>query len=146
MAKGKKTPAGSSAAADSSAADAGSGAAIDVLTMLTNRLNSMQTDLKKAQDDIVSSTRSAQQSSQFGAIATGQDVGADEAQKAGIAMASGSERTLNNFMGWQAVRFADRDRVHFDNMQALTALAFGNVAFASALCQTLATARTHGQK
>ncbi len=131
--------------ASSSASDAGSAVALDVLQMITNRLNSMQTDLKKSQDDIVSSTRSAQQSSQFGAISTKQDVGGDEAQSAGIAMASGSERSLNNFMGWQAVRFADRDRVHFDNMQALTALAFGNVAFASALCQTLATAKAHGK-
>lgn len=132
-------------AADSSVSDASAAAATKLVDMLTNRLDSMQTDLKKAMDDIVSTSRSAQQTSQMGAISTKQDVGADESQSAGVSLASGNERSIDNFVAWQAARFADRDRTHFDNMQSLTALAFSNVTFALGLCQNLAAVDSHQQ-
>ncbi len=131
--------------ADSSTAVAGAGSADKLVTMLTNRLNEMQTDMKKAMDDIRSHASGVDQTSQFGAISTKQDVGGDEAQSAGIALASGSERSLAMFLGWQAARFADRDRVHFDNMQSLTALAISNSIFAVGLSQNLATVDAHQQ-
>ncbi len=133
--------------ADSSAAIAGAGvgASDKLVTMLTNRLNEMQTDMKKAMDDIRSHTSGVDQTSQFGAISTKQDIGSDEAQSAGVAQGSGNERGLANFLGWQAARFADRDRVHFDNMQSLTALAISNSIFAVGLSQNLATVDAHQQ-
>ena len=114
-------------AADSSASDVASGAGTKLVEMMIARLDAMQTDMKKAIDDITSSSRSAQQTSQMGAISTKQDIGGDESQSAGVALDSGNKRTLDNYISWQAVRFADRDRTHFDNMQALTQLAFSNV-------------------
>ena len=132
-------------AANSSAASAGAGADDKLVTMLTNRLNEMQTDLKKAMDDITTSSRSAQQTSQMGAISTKQDVGGDESQSAGISLASGNERSFDNFIAWQAARFADRDRVHFDNMQSLTALAISNAVFAVGLSQNLSAVDAHQQ-
>ncbi len=139
------TEGNATSAADGSVSDAGSAAATKLVNMLTNRLNEMQTDLKKAMDDITSTSRSAQQTSQMGAIATKLDVGSDEAQSSGISLASGNERALANFVNFQAARFADRDRVHFDNMQAITALAFSNVTFALGLSQNLAAVDAHQQ-
>lgn len=130
---------------DASTAGSGAGATDKLVTMLTNRLNEMQTDLKKTMDDIRSHSSGVDQTSQFGAISTKQDVGGDEAQSAGIALASGNERSLATFLGWQAARFADRDRVHFDNMQSLTALAISNSIFAVGLSQNLATVDAHQQ-
>lgn len=140
MAEGK-----AASAADNQVSDSGVGTAVDMVTMLTNRLNEMQTDLKKSMDDIVSTSRSAQQTSQFGAISTKQDVGADESQSAGISLASGNERSLDNYVSWQAARFADRDRVHFDNMQSLTAMMVSNATFALGLAQNLAVVDAHQQ-
>ncbi len=139
----------SNADSTSDASVSGAGADEKLVTMLTNRLNEMQTDLKKSQDDVTSSTRSAQQASQFGAISTKQDVGADEAQSAGVALASNNASSLSNFLGWQAARFADRDRVHFDNMQAATAVVHSNLAFSVALLQSLAgvaAVKIHGSE
>ncbi len=139
------TEGNATSAADSSVSDVASGAATKLVEMLVARLDAMQTDLKKAMDDITTSSRAAQQTSQMGAIATKQDVGGDESQSAGISLASGNERSLDNFVAWQAARFADRDRVHFDNMQAITALAFGNITFALGLSQNLSAVDAHQQ-
>ncbi len=129
--------------ATSAVADSASGAATKLVEMLVARLDSMQTDLKDVMVNITKS--SAAQTSQMGAISTKQDVGADESQSAGIALASGNERSLDHFVAYQAARFADRDRVHFDNMQAITALAFSNATFAIGLSQNLATVDAHQQ-
>ncbi len=131
--------------AASTAEGSASGASTKLMEMLVTRLDAMQTDLKDVMADITKSSRSIAQTSQFGAISTKQDVGADESQSAGIALASGNERSLANFVAYQAARFADRDRVHFDNMQAITALAFSNATFAIGLSQNLATVDAHQQ-
>ncbi len=132
-------------AADTSLADAATAALTKLETMLTNRMDSMQTDLKSVTDNLLKSAVAAQQTSQFGAISTKQDVGGDESQSAGVSLDSGNKRSFDNYAAWRTERYADRDRVHFDNMQAITALAFGNVTFALGLCQNLATVDAHQQ-
>ena len=140
MAKGK-----AKSAADSSASSAGSGAATDVINMLIARLDAMQTDMKTAIADITSTSKSYQQTAQVGAIATKLDVGSDESEAAGLALDAGNKRSFDNYVAYQAVRFGDRDRTHFDNMQAITALSFANVTFALGLCQSLAVVDAHQQ-
>jgi len=140
MAEGK-----AASAADSSVSDVGSGAATKLVEMLVARLDSMQTDMKKALDDITTTTKSWQQTGQLGSITEKLDVGADESQAAGIVLDAGNKRSLDHYVAYQAARFADRDRTHFDNMQALTQLAFSNVTFALGLCQNLAAVDSHQQ-
>ncbi len=140
MTEGKAT-----SAADSSVSDVASGAATKLVEMLVARLDSMQTDMKKAIDDITVTAKSFQQTAQVGSIATKLDVGSDESQAAGISLDAGNKRSLDHYVAYQAVRFADRDRTHFDNMQALTQLAFSNVTFALGLVQNLAAVDSHQQ-
>ena len=140
MTEGKAT-----SAADSSVSDVGSGAATKLVEMLVARLDSMQTDMKKAIDDVTTTAKSWQQTGQLGSITEKLDVGSDESQSAGVVLDAGNKRSFDNYVAFQAVRFSDRDRTHFDNMQALTQLAFGNVTFALGLAQTLAVADSHQQ-
>ena len=139
----KRSKPKSAAAAD--AASSGAGAATDAINMLVARLDAMQTDMKTAIADITSTSKSFQQTAQVGAIATKLDVGSDESQAAGLALDAGNKRSYDNAVAYQALRFEDRSRVHFDNMQALVALGFGNVTFALGLCQVLATVDAHQQ-
>ena len=132
-------------AADNSLAEVAAAAVSKLETMLTNRMDAMQTDLKSVTDNLLKSAVAAQQTSQFGAISTKQDIGGDESQSAGVSLDSGNKRSYDNFVAYQAPRFADRDRVHFDNMQAITGLAFANVTFALGLCQNLAAVDAHQQ-
>ena len=140
MAEGK-----AASAADSSVSDVGSGAAVKLIEMLSARMDSMQTDFKKALDDVTTTAKSWQQTGQLGSITEKLDVGSDESQSAGVVLDAGNKRSFDNYIAYQTVRFADRDRTHFDNMQALTQLAYGNVTFALGLAQTLAVADTHQQ-
>ena len=131
--------------AGSSASSAGAGAATDTINMLVARLDAMQTDMKNAIADITSTSKSWQQTGQLGSITEKLDVGSDESQSAGIVLDAGNKRSFDNAVAYQALRFEDRSRVHFDNMQAITALAFGNVTFALGLCQSLAVVDAHQQ-
>ena len=131
--------------AGSSASSAGAGAATDIINMLVARLDAMQTDMKTAIADITSTSKSFQQTAQVGAIATKLDVGSDESQAAGVVLDAGNKRSFDNYVAYQAVRFGDRDRTHFDNMQALVSLGFANVTFGLGLCQTLAVVDAHQQ-
>ena len=152
--KGKSAPkprsparagADAGAAADAAAAGTGAMSTEALMAMVTQRLNVMQTSINKAMDDMRSHTSGVDQTSQFGAISTKQDVGGDESQSAGIALGSDNSRALSNMVAFQAFRFADRDRTHFDNMQVLEALAISNAVFASGLSQNLAAVDAHQQ-
>ena len=116
-----------------------------LMTMLVQRMDAMQTDLKATLANIAtaSKTGAVSQDSMFGAISTKQDVGADESQSAGLASDSGNHRSYDNAVAYQAFRFADRDRVHFDNMQAMVQVSFANMVFNNNLCQSLATVAAH---
>ena len=120
-----------------------------LMQMLVSRMDAMQTDLKTTLANIASSTKTGavSQDSMHGAIVTStenkQDIGADESQSAGLAGDSGNHRSYDNAVAYQAFRFADRDRVHFDNMQALVQVSFGNMVFNNNLCQSLATVAAH---
>ena len=140
MTEGKAT-----GAADSSASSSGAGAATDIINMLVARLDAMQTDMKTAIADITSTSKSVQQTSQLGSITEKLDVGSDESQSAGIVLDAGNKRSFDNYVAYQAVRFGDRDRTHFDNMQAMVQLGFGNVTFALGLLQTVAAVDAHQQ-
>ncbi len=135
----------SQSGAHSDASAAGSAASTDVISMLVARLDAMQTDMKNALNDITTSTKSFQQTAQVGAIATKLDVGSDESQAAGVVLDAGNKRSFDNYVAYQAARFGDRDRTHFDNMQALVSLGFANVTFGLGLCQTLAVVDAHQQ-
>ncbi len=139
----KKRKAASAAGSDASSS--GSAASMDVNSMIIARLDAMQNDFKLALADITTTAKSYQQTSQVGAIATKLDVGGDESQAAGIVLSAENKRSFDNVVAYQAIRFEDRSRVHFDNMQALVALGFGNVTFALGLCQTLAAVDAHQQ-
>ena len=145
MARRKTRPAAANSAADASASDAGAAANIKLMDAMLSRVDAMQTDMKKTMDDIVSASRSYQQSTDVGSIATKLDVGSDESQAAGIVLDAGNKRSFDNYASWQALRFADRDRVHFDNMQALVAVSFGNVVAVTAMGQNLAVVDSHQQ-
>ena len=132
-------------AADSSGADAAVSVSTKLMDAMLSRIDAMQTDFKKSMDDITSASRSFQHTATVGSTAVKQDVGGDESQSAGISLDAGNKRSFDNFAAWQALRFADRDRVHFDNMQALGQLAFSNVTFALGLSQNLTVADTHQQ-
>ncbi len=140
MTEGKAT-----GAADSSASSAGSGASTDVISMLVARLDAMQTDMKNAIADVTTTAKSWQQTGQLGSITEKLDIGSDESQSAGVVLDAGNKRSFDNYVAYQAARFGDRDRTHFDNMQAITALAFGNVTFALGLCQNMAVVDAHQQ-
>ena len=143
MSKRSKPKSAAVSAAD--AASSSAGAATNVIDMLVARLDAMQTDMKTAIADITSTSKSFQQTAQVGSIATKLDVGSDESQASGLALDAGNKRSFDNYVAYQAVRFGDRDRTHFDNIQALVALGFGNVTFALGLCQVLATVDAHQQ-
>ena len=138
MAKGKAT-------STANTSGTGAAAATKLVEALLSRVDAMQTDLKSVTDNLLKSAVAAQQTSQVGAIATKLDVGSDESQSAGIALDSGNKRSYDDTVHWQALRFADRDRTHFDNMQVLLGLAVSNSVFATSLCQNLATVDSHQQ-
>ncbi len=131
--------------AGSSASSAGAGAATDTINMLVARLDAMQTDMKNAIADITSTSKSWQQTGQLGSITEKLDVGSDESQSAGVVLDARNKRSFDNYIAWQATRFGDRDRTHFDNIQALLQLAFSNAVFAQGLCQNLAAVDGHQQ-
>ena len=139
----KRSKPKSAAAAD--ATSSGAAASTDVNSMLIARLDAMQNDFKLALADITTTAKSYQQTAQVGSIATKLDVGSDESQAAGIVLSAENKRSYDNAVAFQALRFEDRSRVHFDNMQAITALAYGNIAFAIGLCQNLAVVDAHQQ-
>ncbi len=148
MAKISKKPAvdrAATATADANAANAAAAAATQLVESLVANIATMQGNLKSAMDDLVKTTSSAQQTSQLGSITEKLDVGSDESQSSGLALDSGNKRTLDNYIIAQMVRFADRDRTHFDNMQTLMSLAVSNNVFATSLCQNLATVDAHQQ-
>lgn len=143
MARPGTRPAGSVAGA--SVSDAAAATNIKLMDAMLSRVDAMQTDLKTTMDNIVSANRSYQQTSDVGSIATKLDVGSDESQAAGIVLDAGNKRSYDNAIAYQAYRFADRDRVHFDNMQALIAVSFGNVVAVTAMGQNLAVLDAHQQ-
>lgn len=138
---------GIAGAASTGAATAGAGAAsIEALmAMINERTNIMQSAITKAVDDMRTHQSGVDQTSQMGAISTKQDIGADESQSAGVAQGSDNLRTVAHMLDVQAVRFMDRDRTHFDNMQVLVAVALGNAVFATGLSQNLAVVDSHQQ-
>ncbi len=133
----------SAAAAD--AASSGAAASTDVNSMIIARMDAMQNDFKLALADITTTAKSYQQTAQVGSIATKLDVGSDESQAAGIVLSAENKRSFDNAVAYQALRFEDRSRTNFDNMQALVQLGFANVTFAIGLAQTLAVIDTHQQ-
>ncbi len=145
MAKKAKATKSNPATADADAAanNAAAGAETALVQMLLSRVDAMQTSLATAMENITSASRSAQ--STQSAIATKQDVGGDESQSAGISLASDNARTRDNFVLSQMIRFADRDRTQFDNMQAMLQVALSQMIFATSLSQNLAVVDSHQQ-
>ncbi len=131
------------AATGATASDSAAGAGTKLVEMMIARLDSMQTDLKTAMENITSASRSTQ--STQSAIATKQDIGGDESQSAGVSLASDNARTRDNFALTQMLRFADRDRTQFDNMQAMVQVAMSQLIFSTSLSQNLAVVDAHQQ-